>query len=184
MAARCWVILLAPAVCVTYDLRPALRTARCGIDVFHSSRDRAILGLGMRIVGTAEGGCRTAAGQYSFTPVLAGPADPALYGKLRQHPWAPAVQWSGNDGGHYGCIQVGYLGRTSYPSWPAAESRGAPAGSRPGGRGDTHLDLRATASVPLEFAPGPTPTKKGRTGKLPEAQDKPKERKTRRPRGG
>ena len=32
--------------------------------------------------------------------------------------------------------------------------------------------------------PGPTPTKKGWAGKLPEAQEKPKERKARRPRGG
>ena len=31
-------ILLAPSVCVTYDLRPALRTVRCGIDVFYSDR--------------------------------------------------------------------------------------------------------------------------------------------------
>src|SRR5262249_53000047 len=31
---------------------------------------------------------------------------------------------------------------------------------------------------------GPTPTKKGRAGRLPEAQEKPKERKARRPRGG
>ena len=36
----------------------------------------------------------------------------------------------------------------------------------------------------LDLAPGPTPTKQGRAGKLPEAQVKPRERKTRRPRGG
>jgi hypothetical protein len=94
---------------MAYDLRPALRAARCGIDVFHSSQDRLILGLGMRIVGTAEHACRTAAGQYGFTPVLAGPGDAALYGKLRQHPWDPVVQWSGNDGGHYGSNRTGFL---------------------------------------------------------------------------
>jgi pimeloyl-ACP methyl ester carboxylesterase len=103
------IVLLAPSVCTAYDLRPALRTARCGIDVFHSSEDRLVLGLGMRIVGTAEHGCRTAAGQYGFTPVLAGPADAALYGNLRQHAWDPAVQWSGNDGGHYGSNRAGFL---------------------------------------------------------------------------
>jgi pimeloyl-ACP methyl ester carboxylesterase len=102
-------VLLAPSVCTAYDLRPALRSARCGIDVFHSGRDRVILGLGMRVVGTAEHACRTAAGQYGFTPVLDGPADAALYGKLRQHPWAPVVQWSGNNGGHYGSNQAGFL---------------------------------------------------------------------------
>jgi pimeloyl-ACP methyl ester carboxylesterase len=109
------IVLLAPSACVTYDLRPALRAARRGIDVFYSSRDRVVLGLGMRIMGTSEGGCRMAAGQHGFTPVLAGPADAALYGKLRQHAWAPAVQWSGNDGGHYGSIQVDFLGAYVLP---------------------------------------------------------------------
>src|SRR5262245_30097122 len=36
----------------------------------------------------------------------------------------------------------------------------------------------------LESAPGPTPTKKGRAGKLSETQEKPKGRKARRPQGG
>ena len=38
------IILLAPSVCVDYDLRPALRAVRHGIDVFHSDRDSVILG--------------------------------------------------------------------------------------------------------------------------------------------
>jgi hypothetical protein len=46
------------------------------------------------------------------------------------------------------------------------------------------LDLHATESPSLDSAPGPTPTKKGRAGRPPEAQEKPKERKARRPRGG
>jgi pimeloyl-ACP methyl ester carboxylesterase len=103
------IVLLAPSVCVSYDLRPALRTARGGIDVFHSSEDTVVLGLGMRLVGTAEGGCRTAAGQCGFTPVLACPTDAALYGKLRQHPWDRVVAWSGHDGGHYGSNQAAFL---------------------------------------------------------------------------
>jgi pimeloyl-ACP methyl ester carboxylesterase len=103
------IVLLAPSVCETYDLRPALRNARCGIDVFYSDRDDVILGLGMLIVGTAEGGCRTAAGRCGFRPVLACPADTALYGKLRQHPWDPVVAWSGHDGGHYGSNQACFL---------------------------------------------------------------------------
>jgi pimeloyl-ACP methyl ester carboxylesterase len=102
-------ILLAPSVCVSYDLRPALRTVRCGIDVFHSDEDSVILGLGTLIVGTADHGCRTAAGQYGFRPVIACPADAALYGKLRQHPWDPVVAWSGHGGGHYGSNQAGFL---------------------------------------------------------------------------
>jgi pimeloyl-ACP methyl ester carboxylesterase len=104
------IILLAPSVCVSYDLRPALRTARCGIDVFHSDKDSVILGLGMKIVGTSDHGCRTAAGQCGFRPVIACPADTDLYNsRLRQHPWDPVVAWSGNGGGHYGSNQVGFL---------------------------------------------------------------------------
>jgi hypothetical protein len=99
------IILLAPAVCASYDLRPALATARNGIDVFYSNDDRIILGLGMKIVGTAEGCRRKAAGQCGFTPIIAGPGDAALYEKLHQHKWDPVVEWSGHDGGHYGSIQ-------------------------------------------------------------------------------
>src|SRR5262245_6960312 len=48
------IVLLAPSVRVSYDLRPALRTARGGIDVFYSCEDRVVLGLCMRLVGTAD----------------------------------------------------------------------------------------------------------------------------------
>jgi pimeloyl-ACP methyl ester carboxylesterase len=103
------IILLAPSVCQNYDLRPALRTARLGIDVFYSNDDRWILGLGMRIFGTTERECRTAAGRYGFTPIVTGPTDSALYGKLRQHPWDPAVQWTGHTGGHFGNNQPEFM---------------------------------------------------------------------------
>jgi pimeloyl-ACP methyl ester carboxylesterase len=103
------IILLAPSVCTTYDLHPALRTARYGIDVFHSSRDRFILGLCMRLVGTADQRCRRAAGQEGFTPIIACPADAALYSRLRQHPWDPAVEWTGHHGGHYGNNEADFL---------------------------------------------------------------------------
>jgi pimeloyl-ACP methyl ester carboxylesterase len=103
------IILLSPSVCETYDLRPALRTARCSIDVFHSSEDRVILGVAMRFVGTADHGCHTAAGRYGFRPIIACPADAALYSKLRQHPWDPVLEWTGHTGGHYGNNEAAFL---------------------------------------------------------------------------
>jgi pimeloyl-ACP methyl ester carboxylesterase len=103
------IILLSPSVCRTADLRPALRASRCGIDVFHSDRDRWILGLGMRIFGTTERNCREAAGKYGFTPQIASPADAAIYSRLRQHPWDPVVAWSGHAGGHFGNNQSQFL---------------------------------------------------------------------------
>jgi hypothetical protein len=63
----------------------------------------------MHVVGTAEGGCRSAAGVRGFNPVIACTADAALYKKLHQHLWGPDVAWSGHDGGHYGSNQPGFL---------------------------------------------------------------------------
>jgi pimeloyl-ACP methyl ester carboxylesterase len=103
------IILLAPSVSTAYDLRRALCTARHGIDVFHSSEDRVILGLAMQVVGTADRLSRTAAGHDGFTPVITCPGDAALYGKLRQHPWDPVVEWTGHNGGHYGSNRQDFL---------------------------------------------------------------------------
>src|SRR5262249_29422397 len=60
------IILLAPSVSENYDLRPALRSARLGVDVFYSRADRAYLGLGMAIVGTADGQRAPASGRVGF----------------------------------------------------------------------------------------------------------------------
>jgi pimeloyl-ACP methyl ester carboxylesterase len=102
-------ILLAPSVGTAYDLRPALRVVSGGIDVFYSREDRWILGVGVGVVGSADRCCRTAAGQYGFIPILGCPDDAALYSKLRQHPWDPIVEGSGNHGGHYGSNKDGFL---------------------------------------------------------------------------
>jgi pimeloyl-ACP methyl ester carboxylesterase len=103
------IILLAPSLCVAYDLRPALCTARSGIDVFHSSRDRVVLGMTTRIIGTADRCRGPAAGLHGFRPVITCSDDAALYSKLRQHPWHFDVAWSGNHGGHYGNHKPGFL---------------------------------------------------------------------------
>jgi hypothetical protein len=79
------------------------------MDVFYSGRDVAILGLAMQMVGTSDHHCPTAAGRYGFTPIVCCPADVALYGKLRQHPWDPTVEWTGHNGGHYGTNRAAFL---------------------------------------------------------------------------
>ena len=98
-------ILLAPAVSSRYDLRPALCTARLGIDVFTSARDWAVLGLGVGLIGTTDRHWGAAAGRVGFTPVIEAPGDAALYAKLREHPWDPCVAWTGNAGGHFGTYE-------------------------------------------------------------------------------
>jgi pimeloyl-ACP methyl ester carboxylesterase len=60
------IILLAPSVSTGFDLRPALRSTREGIDVFYSSRDVFSLGLCVAFVGTADGcrGCQAAGSAF------------------------------------------------------------------------------------------------------------------------
>jgi pimeloyl-ACP methyl ester carboxylesterase len=103
------IVLLAPAVSTAYDLRRALLSARGGMDVFTSQRDRLWLGLGTGVVGTADGTRDPAAGRVGFQPPALCPGELALAGRLRQHPWDPGVAWTGNEGGHSGTLGQTYL---------------------------------------------------------------------------
>jgi pimeloyl-ACP methyl ester carboxylesterase len=103
------IVLLAPAVSRKYDLRPALRSVRQGIDVFISRRDVGALVLGTGIVGTADRRWAAAAGHVGFTPILTCPDDELLYAKLRTHPWDRSVAWTGNSGSHYGTLGQGFM---------------------------------------------------------------------------
>jgi hypothetical protein len=103
------IILLSPSVCASYDLRPSLLASRSGIDVFHSDEDVFVLGLAIKILGTADGDCRDSSGQHGFKPIVQTPQDAALYQKLRQHPWDKSIAWTGNDGSHYGSIRPQFL---------------------------------------------------------------------------
>jgi pimeloyl-ACP methyl ester carboxylesterase len=102
------IVLLAPSVSADYDLRPALRCARCGIDTFRSRRDLLELGLGTSIAGTADRHWAPAAGRVGFRPVIVCPGDAELYTRLRQHSWDTVVAWTGNHGGHYGTQSVAF----------------------------------------------------------------------------
>jgi pimeloyl-ACP methyl ester carboxylesterase len=104
------IVLLSPSVASDYDLRPSLRAAREGVDVFYSRWDIGQLGIGIALVGTVDRcwGC-AAAGRIGFEPQIQCPEDPRLYGKLRQHPWAPCLAWTGNRGGHEGGRQPDFL---------------------------------------------------------------------------
>jgi pimeloyl-ACP methyl ester carboxylesterase len=103
------VILTAPAVSICRDLRPALRCARAGVDVFYSISDRGYLGFWVGLMGTSDGRRAPAAGRYGFRPQACDPADAALFGKLRQYPWHPALAWTGHQGGHFGVHQPLFL---------------------------------------------------------------------------
>jgi hypothetical protein len=103
------IILLAPAVSASYDLRPALACARQGIDVFSNKADRLYLGVGTAVLGTTDGCHDLAAGRYGFRPVAGKPADAALYAKLRDHPWERNQAWTGHRGQHSGVESPAFL---------------------------------------------------------------------------
>jgi pimeloyl-ACP methyl ester carboxylesterase len=101
------IVLLSPSVSVGHDLCPALEASREGIDHFYSKKDRWVLGLGMRIVGTTDGG-RLAAGRIGFRRPLCNPTD-ELNAKLRQYPWDRSVIWTGHRGRHLGNLEPVFL---------------------------------------------------------------------------
>jgi pimeloyl-ACP methyl ester carboxylesterase len=147
------IVLLAPSVSAGYDLRPALRCVRGGIDVFWSRRDWGYLGLGVMLVGTADGCWQAAAGRTGFRPRLQAPEDAELYCKLRQHAWNPCVEWTGNHGGHYGCHQPAFLRAYVLPLF----QRPAEAASKPV---SDRLPLGASRLTELEEPPR-DPTQQG-----------------------
>jgi pimeloyl-ACP methyl ester carboxylesterase len=104
------IVLLSPSVSAGYDLRPALACACEGIDVFLSRRDYWFLGVGMRLIGTADGHLGSAgAGRRGFHPPLSTAADAEVYSRLRQYSWDPSWKWTGHTGGHYGNNHTEFL---------------------------------------------------------------------------
>jgi pimeloyl-ACP methyl ester carboxylesterase len=100
------IILLAPAVSSTYDLKPALRASRQGIDVFYSRKD--LISMSLALVGTADNRHSSSAGMSGFS-VTANEADHALYAKLRQINWNSSMNRSGSLGGHFGFTRPGFF---------------------------------------------------------------------------
>lgn len=116
------IVLLAPSLPADYDLRPALRCATDGIDVFCSRQDYWYLGVGILLLSPLQG-CYPVSGYGGFEPVGGTPEDGALYAKLRQYHWRPGLEWTGHNGGHYGSYQQGFLRAIVLPLLhPAAQA--------------------------------------------------------------
>jgi pimeloyl-ACP methyl ester carboxylesterase len=105
------VILLAPAVSASYDLRPALRSARGGIDVFFSRKD--LISFSLNIIGTTDG--RHSSAGFSGFDVAPSEADRALYANLRQFGWESSMTRSGAYGGHFGFTRLGFFETSVVP---------------------------------------------------------------------
>jgi len=97
--------LLAPSLSTFYDLGPALQAVRNHLDVYYSIRDWGYLGIGTAIFGTSDRVRSAASGRIGFQVYV------VEHGmtRLRQHAWQPADKHTGNNGGHYGSYQPGYL---------------------------------------------------------------------------
>jgi hypothetical protein len=132
------IMLFSPSVSSYYDLRPALRTARGGVDVFYNPGDN-ILEVKETELGTSDGARTTTAGMTSFLIAknqfgLAG--DPVLC-NLRQHDVSRYL------GGHYAAIRTPVLREQVVPLLPIT-----PCGARP---------MLPIQSAPPPYLPTPIP---------------------------
>jgi pimeloyl-ACP methyl ester carboxylesterase len=118
------IVLLSPTVPSTYDLRPALASVRCAIDVYFSEKDRLVAALDN--FGPCDSPGDTFAALCGFRAILDTPQDRALYARLRQHPWCPEMAWTGHNGGHYGYTETDFLQAYVLPYLAADASRPAP----------------------------------------------------------
>ena len=107
-------ILMAPSVSTGYDVRPTLRAAREGVDVFCSKKDWVALGFVTRVVGTTDKFGAPAAGRHGFAVTPTAPDDPAA-SRLRQHFWTPELAWTGHTGGHHGVYAPAFIHGYVFP---------------------------------------------------------------------
>jgi pimeloyl-ACP methyl ester carboxylesterase len=104
------IVLLAPAVSYAYDLQPALKASRCGIDSFFSAWD-GVLQMAEERMGSADGQPTATAGRVGFWPPIGG-AEMAASGALRQHPWRDDM---GGHGGHFSWTTTTFTRRVLVP---------------------------------------------------------------------
>ncbi len=108
-------ILLAPAVSPSYDLRPALRATRHELVAFTSTYDRLCLDLCTTLFGTTDRVYGPAAGLDGFCePEDLDEEGRDLYRRLVQVPWHLPMIWQGTDGWHNGaCMPIFLIHRVA-----------------------------------------------------------------------
>jgi hypothetical protein len=110
------IVLLSAAVSPTYDLRPALRATRAEVVSFYSGYDQLVLGWGTRQFGTIDRVYGPSAGLNGFRiPPDSTPEEQALYERLVQIPWRPAMIREGNLGTHTGTSMPAFIGKEVAP---------------------------------------------------------------------
>jgi Serine aminopeptidase, S33 len=110
------IILLAPALAPTYDLRPALRATKHEIVSFYSPYDQLVLNWGTRQFGTIDRYYGASAGLRGFViPPDLGALDRALYDRLVQVKWSPAMILEGHLGIHIGTSMPAFVAKEVAP---------------------------------------------------------------------
>jgi pimeloyl-ACP methyl ester carboxylesterase len=111
------IVLLAPSVSCSYDLRRAIKATRSGIDVYYSPLDQ-VLDIAVDGLGTADAVRGSyAAGQVGFRSPPDHVPDANLYGLVRQYPYDPGLYaGTGHNGGHYGSVRVTFLRLVALPN--------------------------------------------------------------------
>lgn len=94
------IILVAPSVSPQYDISAALQKSG-SVDAFVSSRDTTFLSWRTSNFGSYDNIKTRAAGNAGF---LIDRYSPAELTRFRQHPYDPAWNSLGNDGGHFGGV--------------------------------------------------------------------------------
>jgi len=111
------IVLFAPSVSCTYDLRQAIKATRSGIDVYYSAEDQ-VLDIAVDAYGTADGIRDTpAAGQVGFKRLPHTVPDANLYGLVRQYRYNPGMYaGTGYNGGHHGSLRPTFLRLVALPN--------------------------------------------------------------------
>lgn len=102
------IVLLAAAVSPAYDLRGALRAARCEVVSFNSTYDRLCLDFFTSLFGTVDRVYGPSAGLDGFQiPAHLDDEGERLYRRLVQVPWRLEMVWKCTDGWHNGsCMPI------------------------------------------------------------------------------
>ncbi|HLJ94039.1 MAG TPA: alpha/beta fold hydrolase [Gemmataceae bacterium] len=110
------VVLLSPAVAPNYDLRRALRATRYQIVSFYSPYDQLVLNWGTSQFGTIDRYYGASAGLRGFViPPDLSAEDRALYDRLVQVKWSPAMILEGNLGVHIGTSMPAFVAKEVAP---------------------------------------------------------------------
>jgi hypothetical protein len=110
------IILLSPALSPNYDLRPALRATKHEIVSFYSPYDQLVLNWGTSQFGTIDRFYGASAGLHGFViPNDQGGEDRALYDRLVQVKWNPAMILEGHLGSHLGTSMPAFVAKEVAP---------------------------------------------------------------------